>query len=42
MADTPSGIEADPNKRILALETKVRDLETRIEVLERLAYDRHP
>lgn len=42
MADTPSGIEADPNRRIKELETKIRDLETRLEVLERFMGDRYP
>jgi uncharacterized protein YceH (UPF0502 family) len=42
VANTTAGIEADPDKRIKALETEVRDLKTRVEVLERFLADRWP
>jgi hypothetical protein len=43
VADTPSGIDAQKAtvERVKVLEAEVSDLKTRIEVLERLAADRH-
>jgi len=42
MADPLPGAPLSPTERLKAVEAEVRDLKTRVEVLERLASDRYP
>ncbi len=42
MANPTSDVPMSPTDRIKALEAEVRNLKTRVEVLERLASDRYP